>query len=426
MKRKILLSMLAVMTSICMMTACGNSSNSVQDTKSMDETESGSTVQDEEKQTTEEVDADGISRNVAYRSDEFYLSIGLPTDWEYQILSEEDLEKEDNLYSCAIRFWQKDYPEDIFVLGYQPSFGMCGTGVTIDELKLENGITGWRYTEELDSSLWLTITLNNPENDVSGGTYLITASPSLEDWKVLEPAFEEILQTVWVGPKNGEEELLKGTAEDLLEEGADVPSKETVLERRNACLQGMSEEDITRLTENIKVANLAMEYSYLYDRLFERMADPEDLYWNYVDQKGDIQIGYSLEQEAVDAWKEYSQNAEEITDMDSYWKAYQQYEEEHGQPVYTYNRFDADNFIALMEEMKGLLKNDTLAADLDQLIENTRQAKETHDVTYIKEIYYILHDTDYYLLRYAPDDVASFVQDKGRIAVYYGALQVYG
>ena len=124
--------------------------------------------------------------------------------------------------------------------------------------------------------------------------------------------------------------MLKEADDDLLKEGADVPLKETVLERRNACLQGMSEEDITRLTENIKVANLTMEYSFLYDRLFERMADPEDLYWNYVDQKGDIRIGYSLEQEAVDAWKEYSQNAEEITDMDSYWKAYQQYEEEHG------------------------------------------------------------------------------------------------
>ena len=90
------------------------------------------------------------------------------------------------------------------MLGYQAPFGMCGTGVTIDELKLENGITGWRYTEELDSTLWLTITLNHPENDVSGGTYLITASPSLEDWKVLAPAFEEILQTVWVGPKSGQ------------------------------------------------------------------------------------------------------------------------------------------------------------------------------------------------------------------------------
>ena len=443
MKRKILLSMLAVMTSICMLTACGNSSDPAEDTKSTDATESESMMQEEEKQTVEETDADGttlsgdrqeaaaedaesISRNVAYRSDEFYLSIGLPEDWEYRILSEEDLEKEDNLYSCAIRFWQKDYPEDIFVLGYQAPFGMCGTGVTIDELKLENGITGWRYTEELDSTLWLTITLNHPENDVSGGTYLITASPSLEDWKVLAPAFEEILQTVWVGPKSGAEELLKEANDDLLKEGADVPSKETVLVRRNACLQGMSEEDIARLTENIKVANLAMEYSFLYDRLFERMADPEDLYWNYVDQKGDIQIGYSMEQEAVDAWKDYSQNAEEITDMDSYWKAYQKYEEEHGQPVYTYNRFDADNFIALMEEMKGLLKNDMLTADLNRLIENTRQAKETHDVTYIKEIYYILHDMDYYLLRYAPDDVASFVQDKGTIAVYYGALQVYG
>ena len=344
MKRKILRSMLAVMTSICMLTACGNSSDPAEDTKSTDATESESMIQEEEKQTVEETDADGttlsgdrqeaagedadsMSRNVVYRSDEFYLSIGLPTDWEYQILSEEDLEKEDNLYSCAIRFWQKDYPEDIFVLGYQAPFGMCGTGVTIDELKLENGITGWRYTEELDSSLWLTITLNHPENDVSGGTYLITASPSLKDWKVLEPAFEEILQTVWVGPKSGAEELLKGADDDLLKEDADVPSKDTVLERRNACLQGMSEEDIARLTENIKVANLTMEYSFLYDRLFERMADPEDLYWNYVDQKGDIQIGYSLEQEAVDAWKEYSQNAEEITDMDSYWKAYQQYEE---------------------------------------------------------------------------------------------------
>ena len=95
MKRKILLSMLVVMTSICMLTACGNSSNPAQDTKSTDATESESMMQDEEKQTAEEtdavgttlsgddqeaagVDADSMSRNVVYRSDEFYLSIGLP------------------------------------------------------------------------------------------------------------------------------------------------------------------------------------------------------------------------------------------------------------------------------------------------------------------------------------------------------------
>ena len=80
MKRKILISMLAVFVAICMLTACGNSSN---------------TAQDEEKQTAEESDgngtelsgdgqeaaggdAEGTSRNVVYRSDEFYLSIDLP------------------------------------------------------------------------------------------------------------------------------------------------------------------------------------------------------------------------------------------------------------------------------------------------------------------------------------------------------------
>ena len=112
MKRKILCSMLVVMTSICMLTACGNSSNPAQNTKSTDATESESMMQEEEKQAAEETDADGttlsgddqeaagedadsMSRNVVYRSDEFYLSIGLPEDWEYRILSEEDLEKED-------------------------------------------------------------------------------------------------------------------------------------------------------------------------------------------------------------------------------------------------------------------------------------------------------------------------------------------
>ena len=48
MKRKILCSMLAVMTSICMLTACGNSSNPVQDTKSTDATKNDSMVQEEE------------------------------------------------------------------------------------------------------------------------------------------------------------------------------------------------------------------------------------------------------------------------------------------------------------------------------------------------------------------------------------------
>ena len=54
-----------------------------------------------------------------------------------------------------------------------------------------------------------------------------------------------------------------------------------------------------------------------------------------------------------------------------------------------------------------------------------RQAKNTHDVQYIIDIYHIAHDMDYYLLRYGPEDMAGYVQDMSTINTYYGALEVY-
>lgn len=343
-------------------------------------TESIETVQHQEADIAENTDA---WQNIVYESENWHLSLQLPDTWDYQVQSEEALEKEDGLYTCAIRFWAKDYPEEIFVLGYQTAFGMCGTGVTIEDLALDNGLTGYRYTEETENTLWLTITLTPPDWDVQGGTFLVTGSPSLADWKALQPEFEKILQTIWVGvPEKKEDDTIK------------VPLKEEILEKRQSCLNGMSEEEITRLAENIKTANLQFEYGYLYDGLFERLKDKDDLYWNFIDKKGDIIIGYSEE----DGKKE---------------------------PIMVYNRFDADNFINLMEEMKNLLQEDGLQDDFDHLTEYTRQAKETHDVKYIIEIYHILHDMDYFLLRYAPEDVAPYVRDRGTIGTYYGALEIY-
>lgn len=194
-------------------------------------------------------------------------------------------------------------------------------------------------------------------------------------------------------------------------ESSEIPSKELVFEKREACLAGMSEDDVKRLNENIKTANLTLEKGYLNDRLFERLSDPEDLYWNYFDQKGDILIGYALDGED----KGYRDSS----------MTYEEYAKQYGDPVVAYNRFDADNFIALMKEMKELLPNELLAKDFERLITLTGQAKETHDVTYVREIYHIVHDMDYYLLRYAPEDVAPYVKDYGTIATYYGALEVY-
>lgn len=57
--------------------------------------------------------------------------------------------------------------------------------------------------------------------------------------------------------------------------------------------------------------------------------------------------------------------------------------------------------------------------------ESVKQAKETHDVNEVINIYHILHDMDYYLLRYGPEDVGQYVSDTSTINKYYGALKIY-
>lgn len=74
-----------------------------------------------------------------------------------------------------------------------------------------------------------------------------------------------------------------------------VPSKEEVFAMREIVLDGMSEEEIERLTENIKVANLRMESAYLYENIFGKLSDKESPYWQYFDQKGDIQLAFEAD-----------------------------------------------------------------------------------------------------------------------------------
>lgn len=104
---------------------------------------------------------------------------------------------------CAVEFWKEDYPKTVFTLSYESFFGICGTGVTIEEFTQENGISGYRYTEEIEDTLWLNMTFRNPEDvdeeGVHKGTYCIMASPKLSEWDVIEPEFEEIAETIWVG-----------------------------------------------------------------------------------------------------------------------------------------------------------------------------------------------------------------------------------
>lgn len=204
-------------------------------------------------------------------------------------------------------------------------------------------------------------------------------------------------------------------ADDDKEIQIQIPSKEEVLARRELVLEGMTAEEAERLTENIKVANLQFESAYLNDNIFEKLSDKESLYWNYFDQKGDIQIGWAYDGNDSDIRKIMEE--EDISEREFY--------EKYGEPVIVYNRFDADNFINLIQDMQNSVQNEALNADLTQLMDLTRLAKETHEMEYANEIYKILHDLDYFLLRYGIEDVGKYTTDGSIVSKYYGVLEVY-
>lgn len=213
-----------------------------------------------------------------------------------------------------------------------------------------------------------------------------------------------------------EPEQVTETESDLPEEEViNAPSKEEVLQMRETVLEGMSQEEIDRLTENIKVANLQMESAYLNDNLFEKLEDKESPYWLYFDQKGDIQIGWWYN--GMICSKESIMKSEGITEAE--------FDEGEYELGTVYNRFDANNFITLVNEMSESVYNEVLKADLLHLAELTDKAAQTHEMEYANEIYTILHDMDYFLLRYGIEDVGKYTGDNGTVSKYYGALNVY-
>ncbi len=144
------------------------------------------------------------TEKVEYSHEDVYLSLDIPDGWDYKIKTAEEMEKYDGMTICAVEFWKEDYPETVFTFSYESFFGICGTGVTEEKFTQENGINGYRYTEEIEDTLWLTMVFRNPadvdeEGVYKGGTYCIMASPKLSDWDVIEPEFEEIVESIWVG-----------------------------------------------------------------------------------------------------------------------------------------------------------------------------------------------------------------------------------
>lgn len=123
------------------------------------------------------------------------FSLSLPETWDYEIRSVTVYET----VTDAIIFWNIAYPEDTFTLAYAPMLGICGTGVTSEEITLPYGnLSGWKYTETLktDEKYWLFLTLSDPDVPIQGNMLQLDATVPLADWEALESDFDTILNTI--------------------------------------------------------------------------------------------------------------------------------------------------------------------------------------------------------------------------------------
>ena len=199
---------------------------------------------------------------------------------------------------------------------------------------------------------------------------------------------------------------------ECAEEEAAIPTEAEVLAMRDVVLENMAEDDIARLKNTVKKANLAMEGDYLNGNTLEKMEDPESLAWNYIDELGEIHIGWAYNTEDLQ-WK----TAYNLSD--------EEFNKKYGQRVIAYNEVNGEVFIEHMTEIRDSIYNESLKKDFDSLIWNMEQAMETHDVEYMYQIYRIFHDMDYFLLRYGISEMAEYVSDLSTVAKYYGVLEVY-
>lgn len=207
------------------------------------------------------------------------------------------------------------------------------------------------------------------------------------------------------------------------------PSEEETEELREVALQGMKEEEISELSDYLKTYHNWLEGKLLYDDWETALLDKESLEWNFIDESGTVLAGWTLEWD----WdpENYPETAEEER---AYMKErYPEYGEisldelgeKYGEPYYEENRYGAEAVAQRVNELTASAENEVFQKDVEALCTALQQAKETHEAEYVMQAHEIVHDMEYFLLRYSPRDVAPYTRDKSLSSRYYGALEVW-
>ena len=240
-----------------------------------------------------------------------------------------------------------------------------------------------------------------------------TATPAQAEKHIIEVSPSDITPTA---TPNAE-------ATEPPEKEITAPTKEQVLAAREQALAGMTEEQIDRLYTVIQGANGWWERQYLWNDIFDFLEDPNDPAWNYFDQTGQINGQWSY------TGDEYDKDAiSEIMEREGLsWTAFC---EKYGtaetlSELIVNNEYDADDFIEILADVQNGVQNVDLKNDLQTLIDKTALARDTHDMHAADDLFKTLHDMDYYLLRYGPEDIGEDVIDTSFVSKYFGMLSIY-
>lgn len=205
------------------------------------------------------------------------------------------------------------------------------------------------------------------------------------------------------------------------------PGEEEVEEVRKKALAGMDEEEIDAFTTYVKNYHNWLESELIYGDLESRLSDKNSMSWNYFDQTGEIQTGWALEGDPESDAKtgreiyEYMrQKYPEFGDV-----SLDELGEMYGTPVYADNPYGSEVVIERVRELTTSAGNEIFLLDVENLCDTLQMARDTHEVEHVIRAHEILHDMEYFLLRYSPRDVAPYTLDKSLSGRYYGALEVW-
>ena len=126
------------------------------------------------------------------------MALDLPEGWSWEQVSDNGTDKTE-----GIRFYKTDDPTVSYtLLCWTGGYGICGTGVTSEELTLANGMKVWQHTEE-DTEKGTMVMADIFFEDVPG-SYVASPSETMttEVWNANRDALLSILGTAQIGRKS--------------------------------------------------------------------------------------------------------------------------------------------------------------------------------------------------------------------------------